>query len=210
MSQFPHDQFDDVQPYRQDEVGKHRAPGAVASAGGAAGSSGILKWVGLLVVVVLVAVAVGWFVTRDGDDEDAPVAEDENGQEETEPDEDEDEGEDGAEDEGAEGEENGEAEEDGNGLSDEYPVRAVNAGAPDGSAGDLSSRMEELGLQVDQSIDWNPEWGNANTPQVIYPEEAQQELAEAIAAELGIDSVNLGESWSSIVVVIGSEYEPAG
>lgn len=207
MSQFPHDQFDDVQPYRQDEVGKHRAPGAAVSSGAAGGSSGALKWVGLLLVAVLVAVAVGWFVTRDGDDDDAPVADDENGQEEIESDE--GEGEEGSEDEGGDGEENGESEEVANGLSDEYPVRAVNAGAPDGSAGDLSSRMEELGLQVDQSIDWNPDWGNANTPQVIYPEDAQQELAEAIAEALEIDSVNLGESWSTIVVVIGSEYEPA-
>lgn len=206
MSQFPHDQFDDVQPYRQDEVGKHRAPGAVP-ASGAAGSSGLAKWIGLLVIAVLVIVAVGWFITRDGDEDQDPAAEeDQNSQEEADPEE--QDGEDGEENQNGEDGENGEEDESEGGLSDAYPVRAVNAGAPDGSAGQLSSDLEELGLDVDQSIDWNfSEWGTPSTPQVIYPEEAQQELAEAIAAELGIESVNLGESWSTIVVVIGPEYE---
>ncbi|WP_157983818.1 LytR C-terminal domain-containing protein [Nesterenkonia muleiensis] len=204
MSQFPHDDFDEVPPYRQDEVGKHRAPGA-APAGGATGSSGVAKWIGLLVVAVLVIVAVGWFVTRDGDD-GAPVAEEENGQEEADPDE--ENGDNGAEGENGEDGENGAEEEPGGGLSDEHPVRAVNAGAPDGSAGQLTSQLQELGLDVGQSLDWNfAEWSTPTTPQVIYPEDEQQELAEAIAAELGIDTVSQNESWSTIVVVIGPEYE---
>lgn len=203
MSQFPHDEFDDVQPYRQDEVGKHRAPGA-APARGAAGSSGVAKWIGLLVVAVIVAVAVGWFITRDDDDEQDPTADEpENGQEEADPDE--ENGEEGSEDEN--GDENGE-EESENGLSDAHPVRAVNAGAPDGSAGQLTGELEELGLDVGQSIDWNfAEWGTPTTPQVIYPGDEQQELAEAIAAEFGIEMLNQNESWSTIVVIVGPEYE---
>lgn len=212
MSQFPHDEFDEVQPYRQDEVGKHRAPGAAPAA--AAASSGMLKWIGLLVVAVVVIVAVGWFVTRDADeDEGAPTAEEQETQddadtgEENGEDEADGNGEDGETDENGDEGENGE-DQPADGLSEEFPVRAVNAGAPDGSAGQLSSELEDLGLDVQQSIDWDfANWGTPNTPLVMYPSQDQQELAEAIAAELGIDTVSQDESWATIVVVVGPEYQ---
>lgn len=214
MSQFSHDEFDEVQPYRADEVGKHRAPGAPPAA--AAASSGMLKWIGVAVVAVLLIAAVGWFVTRDAGDDDAPVAEEQDAAEQA--DEGEGNGGDGDEngDDGAdEGEpdengENGEVEENqaAAGLNDEYPVRAVNAGAPDGSAQQLTSELDELGLDVEQSIDWDfANWGTPNTPQVIYPAEEQQELAEAIAEELNIDNVSQGGSWQTIVVIVGPEYQ---
>lgn len=179
----------------------------------------MMKWIGLLVVAVVVIVAVGWFVTRDGDDDDAaPTADEQQAEDDADAEADgENGGEDGdgdAEDgENGEGGENGENGENGEdqpagGLSDEFPVRAVNAGAPDGSAGQLSSELEELGLDVQQSIDWDfGNWGTPNTPLVIYPSQDQQELAEAVAGELGIETVSQDESWATIVVVVGPEYE---
>ncbi|TLP74055.1 LytR C-terminal domain-containing protein [Nesterenkonia sphaerica] len=213
MSQFSHDEFDEVQPYRRDEVGKHRAAGAPAAAAGSAASSGMLKWIGLAVVAVLLIAAAGWFITRDADD-DAPVAEEQDTADEGEAAETDDEAEgDGNGDEGAdegEADENGEAEEDApaSGLSDDHPVRAVNAGAPDGSASQLSSELNDLGLDVQQSIDWDfANWGTPNTPQVMYPSEEQQELAEAIAEELDIDIVSQDGSWQTIVVIVGPDYQ---
>jgi hypothetical protein len=215
MSEFSHDEFDEVQPYRPDEVGKHRAPGAPPKA--AAAPSGMLKWIGLAVLAVLLIAAVGWFVGRDaGEEDDAPVAEeqetadDADAEEGNGDDEGEENGDEGEADENGENGENGENEEEqaAAGLSDEYPVRAVNAGAPDGSAGQVTSELNELGLDVQQSIDWNfAEWGTPATPQVIYPGEEQQELAEAIGEELNIDNVSQGGSWQTIVVVIGPEYQ---
>lgn len=213
MSQYSHDEFDEVQPYRPDEVGKHRALGAAPAAGAA--PSGMMKWIGLLAVAVLVIVAAGWFITRDsGDDDGAPAADEQDTQDDA--DTGDENGDDGADEDGDEGdegenEENGDAGEGGQdesaaGLSDEFPVRAVNAGAPDGSAGQLSSDLSDLGLEVQQSIDWDF-GGTPQTPQVIYPSQDQQELAEAIAEELDIDAVSQDESWATIVVVIGPDYQ---
>lgn len=207
MSQFPHDEFDDVAPYQSDEVGKHRAPAEPVAARAPGGG---LKWIGLLVVAVLLVGAVAWFVTR-GDDED-PLAEDDNGEEiaEEQPEGDgEGEGDNGEE--GTDGEGNGDGEatdDDGQDpLAADFEVRAVNAGAPDGSAGQLTAELEELGVTTGQSIDWDSAWGNPNTPQVVYTDSEQEEFAQALANELGIDNVNQSDSWQTIVVIIGSEYQ---
>lgn len=212
MSQFPHDEFDNVAPYKSDEVGKHRAPGAAAAAGAAGSSAGALKWVGLVAVALIVIGALVFWVIPSGDDEPDPAADEDTSEDDTAGEDAEGNGEADGED---TGEGNGEDDENGNGeaeaggpLDADHAVRAVNAGAPDGSAGDMTQQLEDLGVNVQQSIDWDPGWGSlTTTPQIIFPEDEQQEFAEALAAELGIDTVTPNNQWQTIVVVIGPEYE---
>lgn len=211
MSQFPHDEFDNVAPYKSDEVGKHRAPGAAAAAGAAGSSAGALKWVGLVAVALIVIGALVFWVIPSGDDEPDPAADEDTSEDDTAGEDAEGNGEADSEDTGEgndEGDENGNGEAEAGGpLDADHAVRAVNAGAPDGSAGDMTQQLEDLGVNVQQSIDWDPGWGNVTTPQIIFPEDEQQEFAEALAAELGIDTVTPNNQWQTIVVVIGPEYE---
>ncbi|WP_150461952.1 LytR C-terminal domain-containing protein [Nesterenkonia ebinurensis] len=204
MTQFPHDVFDDVQPYRPDEVGKHRALGAKPS-GGAAGPAGLGKWIALAAVAVLLIVGASWFFTRDGEEDTA--AEDE--QQEQTP---EETGEDEEEGNGQEDEEEGNGEQGGlpEALGDGHTVRAVNAGAPAGSAGALTSELQELGLEVGDAMDWDfGNWGNPPaTPMIYYPSEDQQAQAQAIAEVLEIETVTESADWMTMVVVVGSEYDP--
>ncbi|GFZ95023.1 LytR C-terminal domain-containing protein [Nesterenkonia alkaliphila] len=204
MTQFPHDVFDDVQPYRPDEVGKHRAPGAKPS-GGAAGPSGMGKWIALAVVAVLLIVGAVWFLTRDSEEE-PPAEEDE--QEQTP----EENGEDDPEEDGEEAEDPQEGQEGElpEALADGHTVRAVNAGGPAGSAGSMSGELEELGLDVGDPMDWDfANWGNPpTTPMIYYPSEEQQAQAEALAEVLEIETVTESGAWATMVVVVGPEYDP--
>lgn len=205
MTQFPHDVFDDVQPYRTDEVGKHRAPGAKPS-GGAAGPAGLGKWITLVAVAVLLIVGASWFFTRDGEDEPAADDEQEQTPEETDAVDPEENGEE--EDEEPEGGQEGELPE---ALADGHTVRAVNAGGPPGSAGALTSELEELGLELGDPMDWDFEnWSNPpTTPMIYYPSADQQAQAEAIAEVLEIETVTESADWLTMVVVVGPEFDPA-
>ncbi|WP_146340806.1 LytR C-terminal domain-containing protein [Nesterenkonia sp. NBAIMH1] len=219
MSQFPHDEFDDVAPYSSGEAGKHRAYGAYPAGGGAAaasGASGPMKWIGLAAAVVLVAVvAVYLILPLFGSDEDpeAGQAGDQDEVEEQEPGDDAEEGaaDDEAEGEAAEDEAAPEEEEDAEdaaqdeeeGVDLDTPVRVANAGAPDWSASDVNYRLAEQGFNVTGRLDWEPSWGEVGTPVVFYPEEGQAEFAQEVAEAMGFENTSLNPAWETAVIVVG-------
>lgn len=207
MSQYPHDEFDDVPPYQSGEAGKHRAPGA---SGGGAGRSGGLKWIVLMAGVVLVVGLFSWLFF--GDDEDADTTadgEDAVTEEQDEPAEgDEDaEGEEGAEGDG--GAEGGEGE-NGEGTADidmETPVQIYNYNGPEGTAANAQSQIEELGFNVTALNNWDTTWGEQSTPVIYYPE-GEEDFAQQLASEMGIETVQQSDSFSAVAVVVGEEYGP--
>ncbi|WP_300343585.1 LytR C-terminal domain-containing protein [Nesterenkonia sp.] len=209
MTQFPHDEFDDVPPYKSDEVGKHRAPGAAAASGGT--GSG-LKWIGLLVAVVLVIGAVAWVLSQTGGDE-TPAAE-QNGPEQTA------EG-DGGESPEAEAEADGAREADGEEAAGEegaeepaedvnmdYSLIVYNFDGTPGVAGEVRQTLTDAGYNVVSQDNWNPGWTTCgeSAPVVVHPP-AEEELAQMIAEELGAATC-ASDGWTAhevIAVAVGAE-----
>lgn len=211
MSQYPHDEFDDVPPYQSGEAGKHRAPGA---SGGGAGRSGGLKWIVLMAVVVLVVGLFSWLFFGDDEDTDTTAdGEDAVTEEQDEPAEGDEgaEGEDGAEGDGAEGDgEGGEGENGGEGTADidmETPIQIYNYNGPEGTAANAQSQIEELGFNVTALNNWDSTWGEPSTPVVYYPE-GEEDFAQQLASEMGADNVQQSDSFSTVAVVVGAEYGP--
>ena len=213
MTQSPHDEFDDVPPYKVDEVGKHRAPGAAASSGGTGGG---LKWIGLLAALVLVIGAIAWITTQFGDDEQ-PTAEPEDEQTAEEP-------EDGTEENGeenGEGEEDGAAEENGDNGEDEaqeddaadevnmdYTVIVYNFDGTEGAAGSVRQQLDGAGFNVVDQDNWNQGWTTCGetSPVVVHPP-AEEQLAQLIADEIGAATC-ASDGWTAsetIAVAVGAE-----
>lgn len=213
MSQHPHDEFDDIPPYQSGEAGKHRASGPT---GAGAGRSGGLKWIALLAAVVLVVGLFSWLVFGD-DDAETTAGEGEDGvTEEQEPaegqDGDAEEGEDDAEDDAGDGDgeaQNGEqdaAEETGE-VDMSTPVQIYNYNGPEGTAANAQSQIEQQGYNVTALNNWDTSWGEQSTPAIYYPA-GQQEFAQQLASDMGVDTVQESGSFSTVAVVVGAEYSP--
>lgn len=221
MTQYPHDEFDDVSPYKADEVGKHRAPGAAASSGGAGGG---LKWIGLLAVLVLVIGAIAWVTTQFLGDEEQPTADSEDDQaaEETEADDAEAEeapeengeqngnGEEEADDEGTgdNGEEATQEDEAEDDVDMDYSVVVYNFDGTSGVAGSVREQLDDAGFNVVSQDNWNQGWTTCgeSAPVVVHPP-AEEQLAEMIAEELGAATC-ASEGWTdsqTIAVAVGAE-----
>ena len=212
MSQHPHDEFDDVPPYQSGEAGKHRAPGA---SGAGTGRSGGMKWIALLAAVVLVVGLFSWLVF--GDDDADTTADGGDGavtEEQEEPAEGEGEegaaedGEDAGEEDGANGEGEGQNGEEGAAEVDmETPVQVYNYNGPEGTAANAQSQIEEQGYNVTALNNWDPSWGDQATPAIYYPS-GQEEFAQQLASDMGVDAVQQSDSFSTVAVVVGAEYGP--
>lgn len=222
MSQHPHDEFDDVPPYQSGEAGKHRAPGA---SGGGAGRSGGLKWIGLLAAVVLVVGLFSWLVF--GDDDDAETTAGQEGVTEEQEDAPEGEGEEGdAEGEGEEGapEGEGEGQDEGQGegqdeaaqqeedqeetegeVDMETPIQIFNYNGPEGTAANAETQLEEQGYNVTALNNWD--WAAQTTP-VIYHSAEDAEFAQQLASDMGIDTLQESDQFTTVAVVVGEEYAP--
>lgn len=216
MTQFPHDEFDDAPPYKTDEVGKHRAPGAVASTGGAGGG---LKWIGLLAALVLVIGAVAWIISEFNGDGETPTADtdDEQTAEETETEQPDDdaEAEDGGDEDGngEAGGDNGEedAQEDEDEVNMDYSVIVYNFDGTEGAAGGVRAQLDGAGFNVVSQDNWNQGWTTCGetAPVVVHPP-AEEELAQMIADEIGAATCP-SEGWSDseiIAVAVGAESLP--
>lgn len=215
MTQFPHDEFDDVPPYKADEVGKHRAPGAVASAGGAGGG---LKWIGLLAALVLVIGAVAWLLSEFNGDDEEPTADPDDEQtaedaETEQPDGDAEEGdeEDGnGEADGDNGEEDAQ-EDDAEEVDMDYSIIVYNFDGTEGAAGGVRGQLDGAGFNVVNQDNWNQGWTTCGeaAPVVVHPP-AEEELAQMIADEIGAATC-ASEGWSAsetIAVAVGAESLP--
>lgn len=210
MSQFPHDEFDDVPPYTKDEVGKHRAPGTAATAAAGGG----MKWVALLAVFVLAIAAAAYFIVPLFADEDESTAEEtDNGTEQTE-EQPEGEGEDDAEGEGGEGEngeENGNGEGSGAEADSSFPITVYNFDGPEGTAGAVGSQLEAAGYTDVSLENWNPDWQTCgeSTPVVVHPTD-QESLGAEIAEQIGASTCS-SQGWDEaglVAVVVGPESAP--
>lgn len=212
MSQYPHDEFDDVPPYQSGEAGKHRAP---ASAGTGSGGRGGLKWIALLAVVALAVGAFSWLVLpnlRDSEPEAADGTE-EAAEEQAEGDEDagDPEGEGDAGDEGGEGEDSEEDEADEDEDTQEEvaadpsaPVQVFNYQGPAGQEQTLQEELQGMGYNVTHVDAWA--WSEIETPVIYYPAGAE-EHAQDLGQNLGIDNlVEDGANWNNVAVVVGPEY----
>lgn len=210
MSQYPHDEFDDVPPYRSGEAGKHRAltaPPAEQEPG--KGGSG-LKWIAILAVAALLVGGFMYFVlptlrdsgpeATDGDngevaENDGEVAGDDEGEEDT------------GDGEQADGEEPAEGEEGGDvpqAADTEALVQVFNYDGPAGLENELQGELEEMGYNVGIVEEW--QWSDIETPVIYYPP-AYEAHAQDLAQNLGIDNVvEDGGSWSNVAVVVGPEY----
>lgn len=215
MTQHPHDEFDDVPPYQADEVGKHRAPGAVGSSAAAGG--GALKWIGLLAALVLVVGAVAWISTQFGDEAGQPTAES-SAEQTAEPsptDQDTDEAaaeEDGAEATEEQTEDGGEDEEATDEETDEVdtdsPVIVYNFDGTPGVAGNVREQLDGAGFNVVQQENWNQGWTTCGegSPVIVHPP-AEGDLAQMLADELGAATCE-SDGWSDsgvTAVVVGVE-----
>lgn len=216
MTQFPHDEFDDVPSYKADEVGKHRAPGAVASASGAGGG---LKWIGLLAALVLVIGGVAWMLSGSNGEDETPTAEpsDEQTAEETEQPEDDaaaeedGEAEGNGEDSGDNGEDGTQEDEDEDEVNMDYSVIVYNFDGTEGAAGGVRAQLDGAGFNVVSQDNWNQGWTTCgeSSPVVVHPP-AEEELAQMIADEIGAATCP-SEGWSSseiIAVAVGAESMP--
>lgn len=223
MTQHPHDEFDDVPPYKADEVGKHRAPGAAATAGGASGG---LKWILLLAALVLVIGAVAWFVSQLDDDSDEPAADPEDQQtaEEADPEDadgaaeedggegaEEDTGDDGGEDAGDNGAEEAQEDDDADEVNMDYSLIVYNFDGTEGVAGSVRQQLDAAGYNVVSQDNWNPGWTTCgeSAPVVVHPP-AEEQLAQMIAEELGAATC-ASDGWSAtetIAVAVGAESLP--
>ena len=224
MSQHPHDEFDDVPPYQSGEAGKHRAPGA---SGGAAGRSGGLKWIGLLAVVVLVVGLFSWLVFGDDDDAETTAGDQDATEEQEDAAQDADGGEgdgqdeaaqdeaaqdEGGQDEGGQGEDGqdeaaqGQDEEEAE-VDMETPVQVFNYAGPNGTAANAQTQLEEQGYNVTALNNWEGGWGDTPTPAIYYPAD-QEEFAQQLAADMGIDTVQSSGSFTTLAVVVGEVDAP--
>lgn len=217
MTQHPHDEFDDVPPYKSDEVGKHRAPGSPAAAAG--GARGGLKWIGLLAAFVLVVGAIAYVVSQFGSDEEGPAADSEDqqtsGAEETgEP---EAQNGDGSDDDAQNGDaQNGEAADNGDEETTEetpdvdmdYGLIVYNYDGTPGVAGSVREQLDSAGFNVVDQDNWTQGWTTCeeSAPVVVHPP-AEEELAAVIADELGAATC-ASDGWNDadvIAVAVGAE-----
>ena len=211
MTQHPHDEFDDVPPYKSDEVGKHRAPGSPAA--GASAAKGGLKWIGLLAAFVLVIGAIAYVVSQFGSDDEEPTAEPgaEAPAEEGETDDAQDEGESEGESEAdAEAEEDGEeaTEEESPDVDMDYRLIVYNFDGTPGAAGAAREDLDSAGFNVVDQDNWNPGWTTCeeSAPVVVHPP-AEEELASVIADELDAATC-ASDGWTDseiIAVAVGVE-----
>src|SRR5690625_5230586 len=219
MTQHPYDEFDDVPPYKSDEVGKHRAPGSPAAAGG--GARGGLKWIGLLAAFVLVVGAIAYIVSEFGSDEEEPTADSEDQQtadaEQTgEP---EAQNGEGSDDETQNGEtaDNGDEEnaeespEETPDVDMDYGVIVYNYDGTPGVAGSVREQLDAAGFNVVDQQNWNQGWTTCeeSAPVVVHPP-AEEELASVIADELGAATC-ASDGWNDagvIAVAVGADSLP--
>lgn len=205
MTQFPHDEFDDVPPYKSDEVGKHRAPGAAAASGRAGGG---LKWIGLLAALVLVIGGVAWaFSQFGGDNADEPTADPDDEQTVDAPEEDDSEAEDEED-----AEENGEeaAEEDAD-VDMDFGIIVYNYDGTEGVAGAVREQLDGAGFNVVDQSNWVEGWNTCgeSAPVVVHPP-AEEDLAGLIADEIGAATCS-SEGWTDsgvIAVAVGADSLP--
>lgn len=207
MSQYSHDEFDDVPPYQSDEVGKHRAPGSAVASGA---SGGGLKWIGLLAAFALIVGLVAYFGGSWLRGEDEPVAEEEQTQDEQTQDEqpaDEDEAEPAPE--GEEGESPEEEQpEEGAEADLDFPIYVYNYDGTPGVAGSVRTRLEGAGFNVTGQDNWSAGWNTCGetAPVVVHPP-AQEAVAARIAEELGAATC-ASDGWTDagvIAVAVGVE-----
>lgn len=205
MSQYPHDEFDDVPPYQSGEAGKHRAPAAAAIGGGGRGG---LKWIALLTVVALAVGIFSWLVLptlRDSEPEAGD--QEENAEEQAEDGDGEDEEEGDGEDEDT-GDDDGDTEE-GDATEDvaadsSAPVQVFSYQGEAGQEQTLQEELETMGYNVTHVDEWG--WGDIETPVIYYPASAE-EHAQDVAENLGIETlIEDGGNWSYVAVVVGPEY----
>lgn len=209
MTQFPHDEFDNVPPYQSDEIGKHRTPGAAAAAGSGAGGAG-LKWIGLLAALVLVVGAFAyWIMPMLTGDDDQPTAEEGTEQEQAE-------GEEDAEDAAEEAAEEGAAEEDEAGAEngdDEAAEDETEDGAENGAEeGTTEDEDEDDEDGTEDEEDDTPE-----TSVTVYNYGAPEGAAGSATSQLTeaghevSDPENWEGQWSDVqtplVIYPSDEYE---
>ena len=117
-------------------------------------------------------------------------------------------GEDAGEEDGANGEGEGQNGEEGAAEVDmETPVQVYNYNGPEGTAANAQSQIEEQGYNVTALNNWDPSWGDQATPAIYYPS-GQEEFAQQLASDMGVDAVQQSDSFSTVAVVVGAEYGP--
>lgn len=196
MSQFPHDEFDDVAPYRADEIGKHRAAGGAAEKRRRGG----LKWIGIFAALALVIGLGAYFYqdilgSDDADDEQAAES---------------DAASDAAQDEdGEEGDSESEEASEEEALEEEDPVEpfdvvVYNFDFTEGAAANVSDQLQNAGIDVASLENWNNEWNTCGetAPLVVYPSDAAEQ-AQEVADTLGAATCE-NDAWTRIAVAVGA------
>ncbi|GAB3184357.1 hypothetical protein GCM10027060_21200 [Nesterenkonia halophila] len=205
----PQDQFDEVPPYADGRIGKHRAaaPGAEQRRGGAA-----LRWVTLLAAFALLVGAFSYFVLPRLPEGWVPIAGDDAAEQQAEPageasgaaDGESSGGESGEGSSGGEGSEEGSAEETPTAADTETPVQIIDAGLPEGGLDDVEAQLAEMQYNVTSTASWEDSWGEVETPVIYYPS-GQQEHAQDLAEAYGVETVEENTSWSHVALVVGDE-----
>ncbi|GAA3288501.1 LytR C-terminal domain-containing protein [Nesterenkonia halobia] len=200
----PQDQFDEVPPYADGRIGKHRAaaPGTEQRRGGAA-----LRWVTLLAVFALLVGAFSYFVLPRLPDDWVPFAGDDAAEQQAEPAGEASGAADGESGEGSsdgEGSDEGAAEETPTAADTETPVQIIDAGLPEGGLDDVEARLAEMQYNVTSTASWEDSWGEVETPVIYYPS-GQQEHAQDLAEAYGVETVEENTSWSVVALVVGEE-----
>lgn len=199
----PQDQFDEVPPYADGRIGKHRAaaPAAEQRRGGAA-----LRWVTLLAVFALLVGAFSYFVLPRLPEDWVPFAGDDGAEQQAEP---AGEATGAADGESGEGSSDGASEEDAaeetpTAADTEAPVQIIDAGLPEGGLDDVEAQLAEMHYNVTSTASWEDGWGEVETPVIYYPS-GRQEHAQDLAESFGVETVEENSSWSYVALVVGEE-----
>lgn len=209
MTQFPHDEFDDVPPYSADEVGKHRAQGAAA---GATARAGGLKWIALLAIFALLVGLGSWLFSQFESDDAEPTADDQATTEE-EPGAEAD----GAAEAGAEGDGQGEGstEEGAGDAADGEGEGSAEEGAGDAADGEGEAGTDDESDATDEATEDDVD---TDFPIVVYNFDGTEGAAGAARSQLEgagftvVDQQNWTQGWttceqSTPVVVHGPDRE---
>ncbi|WP_010524482.1 LytR C-terminal domain-containing protein [Nesterenkonia sp. F] len=195
----PQDQFDEVPPYEDGRIGKHRAAAPAPERRG----GGALRWVTLLAVFALLVGAFSYFVVPRLPEDWVPFAGDDAAEQEAEPS---GEASGAADDESGEGSSDGEeaAEETPTAADAEAPVQIIDAGLPEGGLDDVEAQLAEMQYNVTNTAEWQDDWGEVQTPVIYYPS-GQQEHAQDLAETFGVETVEENDNWSFVALVVGDE-----
>ena len=119
-----------------------------------------------------------------------------------------------------EGDDTGEGEEGGNGDEEdedgeqedrfsgtaadaEAPVQVLNHEGPDGLEDEVSAQLEDMEYNVTFVTEWI--YGDVETPTIYYPA-GDEDHAQDLAQNLGVDNVEEDNNWSSVALVVGPEF----